>query len=73
MLRRHWVPVALTLILLGGAAVRVVGGWMPLEHQEAVGQHDQGQMAMEALPPPALVVIQPTLPLARLKTLLDGE
>ena len=29
-----------------------------LEHEEGVGQHDQGQMAMQAIPAASLILIQ---------------
>src|SRR5436305_11995158 len=55
----------------GKAAIRRVGCSMTLDHQEAVGQHHQSQMAMEAIPPPPLVVIQSTLPLGIFIELLN--
>src|SRR5947209_2306467 len=43
-----------------------------LEHEEGVGQHDQGQMAMQPLPAAPLKVVEATFALAILIELLDG-
>jgi hypothetical protein len=42
-----------------------------LEHEEGVGQHDQGQMTMQAIPTASLILIQATFPLAVFIELLD--
>src|ERR671926_150051 len=55
----------------GGKAHRV-GRQPALTRHKTVGQHDQGEMPMQAIPAPALVVVQATLPLGVLVELLDG-
>src|SRR5262249_46305633 len=55
----------------GGKAHRV-GGQPALTRQKTVGQHDQGEMPMQAIPAPALVMVQATFALGVLIELLDG-
>src|SRR5919201_6254342 len=55
-----------------GEKARRIGGRPALARQKAVGQHDQGEMPMQPIPAPALVVIQATLALGVLVELLDG-
>ena len=42
-----------------------------LEHQKAIGQQDQGQMPMQAVPASPLVLIQPAFPLGIFVKLLN--
>src|SRR4029453_130736 len=55
----------------GGKACRV-GRHPALARQKTIGQHDQCEVPMEAIPAPALVVVQTTLALGVLIELLDG-
>src|SRR5919197_6112996 len=55
----------------GGKAHRG-GGHPALTRQKTVGQHDQGKMPMQAIPAPALVMVQATFALGVLIELLDG-
>src|SRR5262252_1199463 len=48
------------------------GGGQALQDQEGVGEPDQGQVAVQAGPGAALVVVEPALPLGVLVGLLDG-
>jgi hypothetical protein len=64
----------------GGAGDGRLGRWQGEGHrwhealgdQEAVGQHGQGEVPVQAVVAAALVVIQPALPLGILIELLDG-
>src|SRR5215468_4642036 len=55
-----------------GGKARQVGGRPALARQKAVGQHGQGEMPMQPIPAPALVVVQPAFALGILVELLDG-
>ena len=55
-----------------GEKARRGGGGPPLAGQKAIREHDECEMSMQAVPAPALVVIQSTLALGVLVELLDG-
>src|SRR5215470_5395110 len=55
-----------------GGKARRVGGHPALARQKTVGQHDQGEVPMQPIPAPPLVVVQATLALGVLIELLDG-
>jgi hypothetical protein len=54
-----------------GGKARQGGGRPTLARQKTVGQHDQREMAMQAIPAPALVMVQATLALGILVELLN--
>ena len=54
-----------------GGKARRVGGRPALPRQKAIGQHDEGEMPMQAIPASALIVVQPTLALGILIELLN--
>src|SRR5215510_10335414 len=54
-----------------GGKARRHGRPPALARQKALGQHDQGEMAMPAIPAPALVVVQATFALGILIELLN--
>src|SRR6516164_2918218 len=55
-----------------GGKARRVGGHPALARQKTVGQHDQREVPMQAIPASALIVVQPTLALRVFIELLDG-
>src|SRR5262249_9353843 len=55
-----------------GGKARRVGGRPALARQKAIGEHDERQMPMQAIPAAALIVIQATLALGVFIELLDG-
>src|SRR5215470_1390850 len=55
----------------GGKAHRV-GGRPALPRQKTVGQHDQREVPMQAVPASALIVVQPAFALRVFIELLDG-
>jgi len=55
-----------------GGKARQIGGRPALARQKAIREHDQREMAMQAIPAPALVMGQATLTLGVLIELLDG-
>src|SRR5215475_13393429 len=55
-----------------GGKARRVGGHPALACEKAIGQHDQGEVPMQAIPAPALVVVQTTFAFGILIELLDG-
>src|SRR2546421_2811457 len=55
-----------------GGKARRVGGRPALARQKTVGQHDQREVPMQAIPASALIVVQPTLALGVFIELLDG-
>src|SRR4029453_14837398 len=55
-----------------GGNARRVGGYPALARQKAIGQHDQREMARQAIPASALVVGQAALAFGVLVELLDG-
>ena len=55
-----------------GGKARQGGGRPTLARQNTVGQHDQREMAMQAIPALALVMVQATLALGVLVELFDG-
>src|SRR5215468_7632066 len=46
-----------------GGKARRVGGRPALARQKTIGQHDQCEVPMQAIPAPALIVVQATLAL----------
>src|SRR5512138_2309596 len=56
---------------LAGGSAGVDGGLEALGGEEAVGEHHQREVTVEAVPAPTLVVIEPALPLSILVELLD--
>ena len=54
-----------------GGKARQGGGRPTLARQNTVGQHDQREMAMQAIPAPALVMVQATLALGILVAWLN--
>src|SRR5215831_19559318 len=55
-----------------GGKARRVGGHPALACEKAIGQHDQGEVPMQAIPAPALVVVQTAFAFGILIELLDG-
>src|SRR5499427_10018949 len=55
-----------------GGKARRVGGHPALARQKAIGQHDQGKMAMQTIPASALIMVQAALPFGILIKLLNG-
>src|SRR6516162_3941077 len=55
-----------------GGKARRGGGRPALARQKALGEHDQRQMPMQAIPAPALIVVQATFALGVCIELLDG-
>ena len=55
-----------------GGKARRVGGRPALARQKTVGQHDQCEVPLQAIPAPALVVVQATLALGVFVELLEG-
>src|SRR5215470_5449233 len=55
-----------------GGKARRIGGRPALARQKTIGQHDQREMPMQAIPAPPLVVVQATLALGVFIELLDG-
>ena len=54
-----------------GGKARQVGGHPALAREKAIGQHDQGKMAMQTIPASALVMVQAALPFGILIKLLN--
>src|SRR5262252_7869979 len=54
-----------------GGKARRVGRHPALARQETIGQHDQREVPMQAIPAPALIVVQATLALGVLIELLN--
>ena len=54
-----------------GGKARRVGGRPALARQKTVGQHDQREVPMQAIPASALIVVQPALALRVLIELLN--
>ena len=55
-----------------GGNARRGGGQPALACQKTIGQHDEGEMPMQAIPAAPLVVVQATLAFGILVELLDG-
>src|SRR5262249_57526594 len=55
-----------------GGKARQIGGRPALARQKAIREHDQREMAMQAIPAPALVVVQTAFAFGILIELLDG-
>src|SRR5262249_13632626 len=55
-----------------GGKARQIGGRPALARQKAIRAHDQREMAMQAIPAPALVVVKPAFAFGILIDLLDG-
>src|SRR4051812_14882445 len=55
-----------------GEKARRIGGSPALARQKTVGQHDQREVPMQAIPAPALVVVQTAFAFGILIELLDG-
>src|SRR5256886_11801519 len=56
----------------GGEKARRIGGRPALACEKAIGQHDQGEVPMQPIPAPPLVVVQAALAFGILIKLLDG-
>src|SRR5262245_14221724 len=54
-----------------GGKARRGGGRPPLAGQKAIGEHDQCEMPLQAIPTPALVMVQPALALGVFIKLLN--
>ena len=55
-----------------GGKARQVGGHPALTREKTIGEHDQREMSMQAIPAPALVVVQAAFALRVFIELLDG-
>src|SRR6185503_17504071 len=66
---QRWTSGRVRPVGEGGKAAVVRGG--TLEDQEAIGEHGEGEMTMEAVPASPLIVVQPALALGVFVELLD--
>src|SRR5215217_7144642 len=55
-----------------GGKAHQVGGYPALTREKAIGQHDQGEVPMQAIPAPALVMVQTAFAFGILIELRDG-